>query len=128
MQNYRKTSTIKSPPEFIPHCVHISAGGRVKNYTAAAQTLLETYKECTIAGSGIGCNKVVSVAEIIKRMNNGIDSKVDIYAEKETDEWVPVDGLEGQAQGKGTEALGQTGDSLMVTRNVPAIKIRLSLI
>lgn len=112
MQNYRKQGTTKDVPEFIPNCIQIAQGGRVKNYVQAAQNIIDQNIRVCIRGSGIACNKVVSIVEILKRQNKNLNPTIEIYAEKEMDEWTPtLDGL----------------DPLIVTRNVPAIKIYLQL-
>jgi DNA-binding protein len=112
MQNYRKRARVKNFPEFIPNCIQVQHGGRVKNYVQAAQQLLsaESVSKITIIGHGVGINKAVSVGEILKRQNS-LESAIEMFQEDETDEWEPLD---------------SQLDKIVVTKHVPCIKIILA--
>jgi hypothetical protein len=112
MQNYQKIKTTREQQLLIENCIQIQQGGRIKNYTVSAQKILANHNTVVLRGSRIACNKVVSLAEILKRNNSNLSSHIEIYSENEIEEWIPIDEF--------------NKDVIHISKSVPYIKITLS--
>ncbi|KAI8807600.1 hypothetical protein BJ742DRAFT_812190 [Cladochytrium replicatum] len=98
-----------------PNEIRIS-NGQIRTYVDVALRLLqeEKYPHVAIRGKGKTVNKAVTVTEIVKRKLVGrVTQQTQISSVKATDSWEPIE-----------EGL----DRITVTRNLPCIELRLTMI
>lgn len=123
MNNYRKIKTTTPRQHPVPkNTIKVSKGGKINEYTKAVAKLLSTSKTVSITGTGIACNKAVSVSEIAKRQSlvqgTVTVSHIELFSVKEVDEWIPVNDEEGNSK-------SEKMDVVLVERNLPGITITL---
>ncbi|KAI9006172.1 hypothetical protein BC832DRAFT_592261 [Gaertneriomyces semiglobifer] len=114
MDKYRrKTVGEELKAEAAQNELLISSQGKVRTYVNNALSMLqnETFDSVVITGRGNTINKAVTVTEIVKRrLDNKLRQETEIFNIEATDIWEPVE---------------DDLDRLLVTRYVPAIRLRL---
>ncbi|KAJ3181133.1 hypothetical protein HDU85_003838 [Gaertneriomyces sp. JEL0708] len=114
MDKYRRKTVGEEPKaEAAQNELLISSQGKVRTYVTNAMSMLqnETFDSIVITGRGNTINKAVTVTEIVKRrLDNKLRQETEIFNIEATDVWEPVE---------------DDLDRLLVTRYVPAIRLRL---
>ena len=92
----------------------MTGASKVRSEVGSLSKSLRQDKCLVVSGSGAHVNKVVTVAEIIKRRQKHVDQRIELGERVVQEYWEPKDGDEGL-------------DSLVVTRRIPTIHIVLDI-
>ncbi|KAG9345093.1 hypothetical protein JZ751_009634 [Albula glossodonta] len=122
MENYRKARTVEQPvpcpfpglPSDTPE-VRVKDGSKIRNLMSFAQRSMktETCRKILFSGAGKSISKAITCTEILKRQVRGLHQYTQLMYRTVQDVWEPLEPTVGL-------------DSLIVSKNVPAIWVLLS--